>query len=145
MNSEHPRALSILADAATEARRIEASDPDRARALIAVATQLVTLDSIHAWEILGEAVTAANSAETFNGEDTRITAQLWTTEGPKIRSVNVEDLGLRVILRSLSKEELERSIELAKRFKNENSRAVAILTIAEAALEKPASRTVGSL
>lgn len=145
MKSDQPRALSILDDAATEARRIDVSDPDRARALTAVATQLVTPDSIHAWEILSEAVKAANSAETFDGEDTRINAQLWTREGPKIRSVNVEDLGLRVILRALAKEELERSIELAKSLKNEKPRAAAILTIADAVLEKPASRTVGSL
>jgi hypothetical protein len=145
MKSDQPRALSILDDAATEARRIDVSDPDRARALTAVATQLVTPDSIHAWEILSEAVKAANSAETFDGEDTRINAQLWTREGPKIRSVNVEDLGLRVILRALAKEELERSIELAKSLKNEKPRAAAILTIAAAVLEKPAPRTVGSL
>lgn len=145
MNSDRPRALSILDDAATEARRIEVSDPDRARALIAVATQLVAPDSAHAWEILNEAVKAANSAETFNGEETWINAQVWTREGPKIRSVNVEDLGLRVVLRTLAKGELERSIELAKSFKNEKPRAVAILTIADAVLEKPASRPVGSL
>jgi hypothetical protein len=145
MNSDRPRALSILDDAATEGRRLDVSDPDRARALTAVATQLVTPDSVHAWEILAEAVKAANSAETFSGEDTRITAQLWTREGPKIRSVNVEDMGLAVILRALAKEGLERSIELAKSFKNEKPRATAILTIAAVALEKPASRTVGSL
>jgi hypothetical protein len=145
MKSDQPRALSILDDAATEARRIEVSDPDRARALTAVATQLVAPDSVRAWEIFSEAVKAANSAQTFDGEDTHINAQVWTREGPKIRSVNVEDLGLRIILRSLAKEGLERSIELAKSFKNERPRAVAILTIADAALEKPASRTVGSL
>jgi hypothetical protein len=145
MKSDQPRALSILDEAATEARRIEVSDPDRARALTAVATQLVAPDSNHAWEILSEAVKAANSAETFSGEDTRITAQLWTREGPKIRSVNVEDLGLRVILRSLAKEELERSIELAKSFKNEKPRATAILAIAGTVLEKPASQSVGTL
>ncbi len=145
MNSDHPRALSILDDAATEARRLDVSDPDRARALLGVATQFVTADPVHAWEILNEAVKAANSAEQFNGEDTHINAQLWTKEGVKIRSVDVPDFGLRVILRSLAKEELERSIELAKSFKNEKPRAAAILTIADAALEKPASRTVGSL
>lgn len=144
MDSDRARALSILDDAATEARRIDVSDPDRARALTAIATQLVTPDSVHAWEILGEAVKAANSAESFNGEETHISAQVWTREGPKIRSVNVEDLGVRVILRALAKQELERSIELAKSFKNEKPRAIAILTISEAALEKPASRIVGS-
>jgi hypothetical protein len=145
MKTDRPRALSILDDAATEGRRLDVSDPDRARALTAVATQLVTPDSVHAWEILSEAVKAANSAETFNGEDTRISAQLWTKEGPKIRSVNVEDMGLGVILRALAKVELERSIELAKSFKNEKPRAAAILTIAAIALEKPVSRSVGSL
>ena len=145
MNSDRSRALSILDDAATEARRIDVSDPDRARALTAVATQLVTPASVHAWEILGEVVRAANSAETFNGEDTWISAQLWTREGPKIRGVKVEEMGLGVILRALAKVELERSIELAKSFKNEKPRAMAILTIADVALEKPASRPVGSL
>jgi len=145
MNSDRARSLSILDDAATEARRIDVSDPDRARALTAVATQLVTPASVHAWEILGEVVRAANSAETFNGEDTWISAQLWTREGPKIRGVKVEEMGLGVILRALAKVELERSIELAKSFKNEKPRAMAILTIADVALEKPASRPVGSL
>jgi hypothetical protein len=145
MNSDRARALSILDDAATEARRLDVSDADRARALTAVATQLVTPDSVHAWEILSEAVKAANSAESFNGEDTHINAQVWTREGPKIRSVNFEDLGLRSILRALAKKELERSIELAKSFKNEKPRAAAILTIAGVELEKPASHAVGAL
>jgi hypothetical protein len=144
MNSDRPRALSILDDAATEARRLDVSDPDRARALLGVATQFVTADAVHGWEILNEAVKAANSAEEFNGEDTHVNAQLWTKEGVKIRNVNVADFGLRVIMRSLAKAELERSIELAKSFTNEKPRAIAILAIADVALEKPAARIVGS-
>ena len=145
MNSDRPRALSILDDAATEARRLEVSDPDRARALLGVATQFVTADPVHAWEILNEAVKAANSAEQFNGEDTHINAQLWTKEGIKIRSVNVADFGLRAVLRLLAKDELERSLDLAKAFKNEKPRATAILSIVDTVLEKPALRAVGSL
>jgi hypothetical protein len=145
MKSDRPRALSILDDAATEARRLDVSDPDRARALLGVATQFVTADPVHGWEILNEAVKAANSAEEFNGEDTYINAQLWTKEGVKIRSVNIADFGLRVILRSLAKDELERSLELAKTFKNEKPRATAILSIIDTVLEKPARTLVGSL
>ena len=144
INLDHPRALSILDDAATEARRLDVSDPDRARALLGVATQFVTADPVHTWEILNEAIKAANSVEEFDGEDTRINAQLWAKEGVKIRSVNVADFGLRVIMRSLAKDELERSLELAKSFKNEKPRAAAILTVAGAALEKPAARAAGS-
>jgi hypothetical protein len=104
--------------------------------LFAVATQFVSPDSVHAWELLNEAVKAANSAEKFTGEDTRITSQLWTKEGPKIISVNAEDFGFRVALHSLSKGELDRSVELAKSFRNEAVRAAAVLTIASTALEK---------
>jgi len=60
------------------ARRLDLSGPDRARAVLGVASQFVTADPVHAWEILNEAVKAANSAEQFNGEDTHINAQLWT-------------------------------------------------------------------
>ncbi len=38
MASDRSRALELLEDAGTEARRIGSSDPDRARALVAVAT-----------------------------------------------------------------------------------------------------------
>ena len=145
MNSDHPRALSILDDAATEARRLDVSDPDRARALLGVATQFVTADPVHAWEILNEAVKAANSAEEFNGEDTHVNAQLWTKEGIKSRSVSVADFGLSVVLRLLAKDELQRSLELAKSFKNEKPRATAILAVVDTVLEKPAPTPVGSL
>ena len=144
MNSDRPRALSILDEAAVEARRIDTSDPDRARTLIAVATQLIAPDSVHAWEILSEAVKAANAAEGFSGVDTWINVQLWTKEGPKMRNVNADDFGLRVIFRVLAKDELDRSLELAKSFKNEKPRAAAILTVAAAVLEKPGVRAAGS-
>jgi hypothetical protein len=136
MKSDRPRSLSLLDQATDEARRIEVSDPDRARALFAVATQFVTPDSIHAWELLSEAVKASNSVEKFTGEDTRISSQLWTRQGPKIRSVNAEDFGFRPILRTLSKGELDRTVELAKSFRSDAVRAAAILTIAGTTLEK---------
>jgi hypothetical protein len=145
MTSDRPHALSILEDAATEARRLDVSDPDRARALLGVATQFVTADPVHAWEILNEAVKAANSAEEFNGEDTHVNAQLWTREGVKTRSVNVADFGLRVVLGLLARDELQRSLELAKAFKNEKPRATAILSVLDTVLEKPARTPVGSL
>jgi hypothetical protein len=145
MTSDRPRALSLLDEAVVEARRLDADDPDRARALVGVATQFVTPDPAHAWEILDEAVKAANSAERFNGEDTRISAQLWTKEGVKSRGADVADFGLHGILRAFGRAEIERAIALAKNFKNETPRAMAILTIVGTVLEKPASQSVGTL
>ena len=136
MKSESHRVPSLMEGAVDEARRIEASDPDRARALCGVATQFVTLDVNRTWELLNEAVRAANSAEKFDGANTRIISQLWTREGPKIRSVKAEEFGFRVVLQALSKDEVERSIELAKGLKNEAPQAEAILAIAATVLEK---------
>src|SRR4030095_16055715 len=66
---ERARAVELLDGALAEARRISPSDPDRARALTAIASGFVELDPVRSWEILNEAVKAANAAETFTGED----------------------------------------------------------------------------
>jgi hypothetical protein len=136
MKTARARALVLLDEGADEARRIEMSDPDLARGLFAVAIQLVTADPVHARELLSEAVKAANTAEEFTGEDTRVTCQLWTREGPKIKSVTAEGFGIVAVLKMLAKEDLYSSIDLARSFKKDAPRAVAILAIAGATLEK---------
>lgn len=136
MNSERQRSLEFLEEAAAEARRIDGDDPDRARSLIAVATQFITADRVRAWEIMHEAVKAANSAENFTGENVQLTFPLWTKSGPKFPSIGGEDFGLSGVLRSLTKDDLYRSIDLAKSFKNDAPRATAILAIANAVLGK---------
>ena len=77
MKSDSARVSSLLEEAADEGRRIETSDPDRARALCGIATQFVTLDAKGTWELLNEAVRAANSTEKFDGTNTQISSQLW--------------------------------------------------------------------
>src|ERR1700730_7107182 len=137
MNSERSRSLEFLGEAADEARRIDSSDHDRARSLTAVATQLVTADRVRAWEIMGEAVKAGNSAEEFTGENLQLTFSLLaTSSGVKLTDVSDEDFGLVGVLRALTKDDLYRSVDLAKSFKNDAPRANAILAIANAVLEK---------
>jgi hypothetical protein len=137
MNSERTRSIQFLEEAANEARRIEADDHDRARSLIAVATQFVNADRVRAWEIMDEAVKAANSADKFTGDNVELRFSLLATKsGVKITSVNAKDFGLSGVLRSLTKDDLDRSIDLAKSFKNDAPRAVAILAIASSILEK---------
>lgn len=137
MNSERARSLEFLGEAADEARRIDVSNHDRARSLIAVATQFVTADRVRAWEIMGEAVKAANSAEKFTGENLQLTFSLLATRsGVKLTDVRAEDFGLSGVLRALTKDDLYRSIDLAKSFKNDAPRATATLAIASAVLEK---------
>lgn len=137
INSERPRSLEFLEEAADEARRIDAADPDRARALIGVATQFVTADHVRAWEILAEAVKSANSADKFTGENVQLNFSILATRsGIKISSVSAEGFGLSGVIRSLTQEDLNRSIYLAKSFKNDAPRAAATLAIARSVLER---------
>jgi hypothetical protein len=137
MNSQRPRSLEWLQGAADEARRIDADDPDRARVLIGVATQLVAIDRVRAWETMGEAIKSANSADKFTGDNVQLDFSILPTRsGIKISSVAAKDFGLSGVIRLLTQEDLYRSLELARTFKNDAPRATATLAIARAVLEK---------
>ena len=142
--SERARAIDLLEEALAESRRISASDPDRARSLTAVAAGFVDLDLTRAWETLGEVIKAANSAETFTGEDGRIASRLQTRQMVVMQNANAPDFDLLTVFRSAARADLMRSIQLVKGFTGEAPRAVATLAIARAVLEKTPERTSGA-
>lgn len=144
-NSERSRAIEQLEEALTEARRISASDPDRARSLTAVAAGLVELDQVRAWETIAEVIKAANNAETFTGEDSRISSRLQTKRMVVMTNASAPDFDLITVFRALAQIDLLRAVQLAKSFTGEAPRAVATLAVARAALEKnPTSGRVAS-
>ncbi|HTG91514.1 MAG TPA: hypothetical protein VL866_02910 [Pyrinomonadaceae bacterium] len=134
--SERTRAVELLEGALAEAHRISQGDQDRARALTAVAAGFVTLDEVRAWEILNEAVKAANGAEKFTGEDSRIVSMLRTPQMVVFQNATAADFDLLAAFRPLAKNDLFRAIQIAKTFTGEAPRAVATLAIARSVLEK---------
>src|SRR6185369_7542589 len=70
--TDKDKALELVDEAATEARRIEVSDPALPRGLIAVANAFKVIDPSRVWDATFDAVKAANSAEGFTGEDGEI-------------------------------------------------------------------------
>jgi len=137
LSADRNKTAQLLEDALAEARRIGTSDPDRARSLVAVATIMAELDRVRTWEIISEAIKAANSSEGFTGEDGAITARLQTRQMVEVTSVQAEDFDLLGAFRWLARDDLLRSIEQAKSFTAETPRAVATLAVARAILEKP--------
>ena len=137
MDSERQRGLELLDDAANQARRIEPEDPNRARLLIGVTIRTLTVDSVRAWEIMEEAVKAANNSEKFSGENVELHFPFATKSGLKIVSIGGADYGLTGVMRSLARDDLYRSIDVAKSFKNDGPRAMAVLAIASSLLQKP--------
>jgi hypothetical protein len=136
MNAERSRASDLLEEALNESRRISGSDPDRPRALTPVALGLAEIDPVRSWEVVGEIVKSANSADGFTGEDSSISTRLQTQEMMVMSNANAPDFDLLTVFRLLSKADLLRAIQTAKGFTGETPRAVATLAIARSVLEK---------
>jgi len=134
--TDQEKALMLLDDATTEARRIDASDADRPRALIAVASSYLIIDRPKAWDALFDAAKGANSAETFTGEDGLMRVSLITKGTSSIRSSSMRDFDIAPIFAELAHDDYNRAVELARLFEREAPRASATIAIARAVMEE---------
>lgn len=133
-------ALELLRDAAAEARRIDNANPQRVQALIAIATSFYEVDPLRAWDAMAEAVKAASYTDDFKGEAGKVTADLRTRSMVARFDFDVPRFDLNNIFSLLAKDDLQRAIELAKRFSAEEPRAIAIFAIARSVLEEKKSK-----
>ena len=134
--TDHDKSLAVIDEAAAEARRIEGSDADRPRALLAVANAILVSDRSKRWDATYDAVKAANSAEGFTGEDGLLRISLRTKTIGTIRSSTVQDFDVSGIFTELALEDYNRTVELARGFEREAPRASAVIAIARAVLEE---------
>jgi hypothetical protein len=134
--TDREKALSVIDDALTEARRIDGSDPDRPKALMAVANALLLSDRDKTWDAVYDAVKAANSAEGFTGEDGVLRIMLTTKSMASIRTSSAPDFDVNGVFRELARADYSRTVELARGFEREAPRASATIAIARAVLEE---------
>jgi hypothetical protein len=134
--TDREKALGLIDDAATEARRIDASDPDRPRAMLAVANVMLLIDRAKAWEFAVDIAKAANSADGFTGEDGAMRVSLITKGSSSIRSSSTGEFDVTGVFFELAKDDFDRTIELARGFEKEAPRASATIAIARAVLEE---------
>ena len=133
--TDKDKALEIAEEAATEARRLEVSDPNLPRALMAVANAFNVIDPARAWDATFDAVKAANSAEGFTGEDGEIVLKFQSKSQSSVNTNDVPDFDLEGIFGRLATQDYDRAVELARGFEGEGPRAVATIAIARAILE----------
>lgn len=136
LKTDRERALPIIDEATLESRRIETSDSDRPRALLAVANIWLLADRPKAWEAVYEAIKAANSSEGFTGEDGAVKLSLITKTGSSIRSSTVADFNVAGIFAELAKDDFERAVEVVRGFEREAPRASATIATARTVLEE---------
>jgi len=134
--TDRDKALSVLEEAAAEARRIDPSDPDRPRALISVVNAMLTIDRSKAWEATDDVLKAANSAAEFTGEDGVMRTSLVSKSNSSFRSSSNGEFNLEPLFTELANEDFEKSIELARLFEREAPRAAATIAIARTVLEE---------
>ena len=136
IKTDRDKALAVIDEASVEARRIEPSDPDRPRALMAAANSLLLIDHRKAWDAVYEVTKAANSAEGFTGEDGVLRVSLITKGSSSIRTSSTRDFDIAPIFNELANDDYDRAIELARGFEREAPRAGATIAIARAVLEE---------
>ncbi|HXT63801.1 MAG TPA: hypothetical protein VN696_12260, partial [Pyrinomonadaceae bacterium] len=134
--TDRDKALSLLDDSAAEARRIEPSDPDRPRALIGVVNAMLTIDRAKAWQTIDDVLKAANSAETFTGEDGVMRISLVTKANATSRSTSNGEFNIDPLFTELANDDFEKAIQLARLFEHEAPRAAATIAIARTVLEE---------
>ncbi len=133
---DRDKALSLIEESAAEARRMSNSDPDRPRAFLAVANALLEVNRAAVWDLMSDAMKAANSADTFSGEDGHITIMIETKQSGSINNMDVPDFDVAGIFGKLANEDFDKSIELARGFEREAPRANATIAIARSVLEE---------
>jgi hypothetical protein len=126
--------LSLIDYAATEARRIQTSDPDRARAFMLIANVVFNLNRPGIWEIMNDAIKAANSAETFTGEDGEIVFRLDVKGINSGHQHRFSDFDVAGIFTKLANEDYDKAVELARGFQNAAPRTNAVIAIARSVL-----------
>ena len=135
VKTDKDKALEIADEAATEARRIDVSDANLPRALVAVANAIKAVDPGRVWDTTFDAVKAANSAEGFTGEDGELVLKFQSKAQSSVRTNDVPDFDLEGIFKDLATMDYDRAVELARGFQGEGPRAVATIAIARAILE----------
>lgn len=130
------RALELLGDALTEARRFDNAAPERAYALTAIATRMIEIDRPRGWEVMAEAIKAANSVNGFTGEEGKIETRLNTSDRISILKADAPAFNVAGIFTTLAKDDLQRAISLAKGFEGDYPRANAILAIAKSVMSR---------
>ncbi len=135
LDAKSHQPLDFLEKALQETLRIEDDKSGRALLLTGISNQMIRADRIRAWEIMAEAVKAANVSEEFTGENI-LNFWLTTRSGMKMINVGGENYSLTKIFRALAKDDLYRALDLAKSFKYDAPRAAVTLAIASSILQK---------
>jgi hypothetical protein len=133
--TDRDKALSLLDDATSEARRIEGVDLDRPRGLLAIANALRLVEPSRVWDAVFGAVKAANSTEGFTGEDGTLTQTISSKGQIRVSPNPVPDFDIEGIFGKLANDDYDRAVQLARGFQGDAPPPNATIAIARSVLD----------
>jgi hypothetical protein len=133
--NDRVRAMELLGDALSEARRIDANTPERAYALVALLAQFAKLDRVRAWELVGETVKSANGVRDFTGENGRTSVKLEGKFSIDMSTEMASATDLPESFATLAEGDFYQAIDAAKSFSGEAPRALVTLAVARSILD----------
>lgn len=139
---DREKSLAVLDQALMESRRLESSE-DRPRALLAIANALVLIEPLRVWDTVVEAVKAANSSETFTGEDGLLSLSINNKKQILGRKFDrVPDFEIKGIFSEIASKDFDRALELAHGFQREAPRANATIVICQSLLNEKLTTSI---
>jgi hypothetical protein len=140
--NDRGRAIELLGEALTEARRIDAGTAERAYCLVALLTQFSELDKTRGWELLNETIKAANAVADFSGENGHTTINLEGKFSIRMGTELVTPTTLPDLFASLAEDNFYQAVDAGKSFSGDAPRALVTISIARVAFadKRPTSK-----
>jgi hypothetical protein len=132
INTKSPgKVTALIMESVAEARRIDSTDPDRARALTAITLQLMKYKPQLAKPYLIESLTAVDKANNFDSEDGILAISLETPVGDWAATYDAPNFRLKKLFRELAKEDFFQAINMTENLKSKEARSAATIAIGE--------------
>jgi len=125
------KVTAVIMESVAVARRIDSTDPDRARALTAITLQLMRYKPQLAKPYLIESLIAVDKANNFDSENGLLEIRLETPVGDWFTSYDASNFRLKKLFRELAKEDFFQAINMSENLKSKEARSAATIAIGE--------------
>lgn len=134
---DRQRAIELLDEAAKKAADAD-NTRDKLRALLGIAHLYASFDPSRAFEVMTDAIHAANKVPSYGPDDARLIRSLETPGGgsSSMTVQNVEGFDLSRALQQLASADFDRTLALAQSLESKSLKLAAIVAVGASAFEK---------
>lgn len=129
-------ARRLLEKTLTEAEKTDNKTAWKANALSAIAQAFLEFDELRSWQIASKVVKAANTADFYDDNKSKLSIILSTGNSTSIITPNSESLNISKLFAKLAPLDIYQAADLAGNLTDENLRALSIIAAAKSQMEK---------